>query len=305
MTIHKESYTNIFSKYPFSLLEMDGSWEIWQKIYSPYIDLIENKIISSKNSSIRIIRNHNFAFNINNAFEQRIVDLIINEVEEKTSNSISNSSRNNFEKLDEKIRIEDQYSDDVEKENSNLKITFVFTNKKIQPLKLIQMLKLISEVKKFTQLLHKKELKQYFKIIPQIIFISLFGFEASVGDYLRDNLHGKLNRNMSILVVPPIDKKLWNNYFITNSMQGKNDYEEHKSGFTFESYNILRKNGAANQSQIKKMETYYKDLRETKEISDYNSQELNIWAEALSIKNSSTLLDVENSRKKIKKLIIE
>jgi len=303
MTIHAERYSNILRKYPFSLLEMDGSWEIWQKIYSPYIDSIESKIIISKNNSIRTFRNHNFAFN--NTFQQRIVDLIINEVEEQISNSSSKSSGNNFEKLDDKIRIEDQYSDEVEKENSNLKITFVFTNKKIQPLKLIQMLKLTGEVKKFTQLLHKKELKQYSKIIPQIIFISLFGFEASIGDYLRDNLHGKLNRNISILVVPPIDNKLWNNYFVINSMEGKNDYEQHQSGINFEDYNNLRKNGAANQFQVKKMETYYKDLRDTKEISEYNSQELNIWADILSINNSSTLLDVENSRKKIKKLLNE
>ena len=71
-------------------------------------------------------------------------------------------------------KIEDQYSDVVEKESYNLKITFVFTHKKIQPLKLMQMLKLLEEVKKYAQLLHKKELKQYSKIIPQIIFISLF-----------------------------------------------------------------------------------------------------------------------------------
>ena len=301
MTIHTESYSDILGKYPFSLFEIDGSLEIWQDVYGPYIDSIESKIIISKKNSIKTFRNHNFAFN--NAVQQRIADLIINEVEEQISNPTSKSTRNDFKPL--KDRIEDQYSDEGEEENGNLKITFVFTNKKIQPLKLIQVLKLTGEVERFAQLLHRKKLKQYSKIIPQIIFISLFGFEASVGDYLRDNLHGKLNRNMSILVVPPIDKKLWNNYFVTNSMQGKNDYEEHKSGFTFESYNILRKNGAANQSQIKKIETYYKDLRDTKEISEYNSQELNNWADILSIKNSSTLLDVKKSREKIKKLIIE
>ena len=160
------------------------------------------------------------------------------------------------------------------------------------------MLKLSGEVKKFTQLLHKKVLKQYSKIDPQIIFVSLFGFETTVGDYLRDNLHGNLNENISILIVPPIDNKLWNNYFVKNSMEGNN-------GINIEDYNNLRKNGAANQMQIRKMETYYKDLIETKKISEHNSQQLNIWADALSINNSSTLLDVKNSRKKIKGLVIE
>ncbi|MFX1555436.1 MAG: hypothetical protein ACFFBV_16040 [Promethearchaeota archaeon] len=294
MTIHTENYSKVLRKYPFSLLEMDGSLEIWQKIYSPYIDSIESKINFSKNNSIRIFRNHNFAFD--KEFQQRIADLIINEVEEQNSN---------FDKQYEKIRIENQYSDEVEKENSNLKITFIFTNNKIQPVKLIQLLKLTGEVEKFAQLLHKKEFKKYSKIIPQIIFISLFGFEASVGDYLRNNLHGKSNKNISIIVVPPIDNKLWNNYFIKNSIESNNDYKKYNLGINLEEYNILRKNGAANQFQVKKMETYYKDLRETKEISELNSQELHIWADLLSISNSPTLLDLQKSRKKIKELLIE
>jgi hypothetical protein len=293
MKIQTENYCNVLRKYPFSLFEMDGSLEIWQKIYSPYIDSIESKINISKNNSIKIFRNHNFAFD--NELQQRIADLIINEVEDQ--NSISKSSGNYFEKLDEKIRIEDQYSEEVEKKNSNLKITFVFTNKKMQPLRLIQMLKLTGEVEKFTQLLHKNELKQHSKIVPQIIFISLFGFEASVRDYLRDNLYGKLNRNISILVVPPIDNKLWNNYFIKDPME---DNEKHNSGISFERFNNLRKNGAVNQLQVKRMETYYKDLKDTKQIIEDNFQELNTWADVLSINDSPTLLNLEKSRNKIK-----
>ena len=296
----KENNSNILIKYPFSLFDMDGSWEIWQNIYSPYIDLVESKLIISKNNSLRTFRNYDFAFN--NAFNQRIADLVISEVEEQISNLVSKRSRNNFRKLDNKI--EDQYSDEVEKENYNLKITFVFTNKKIQPLKLIQMLKLSDEVKKYTQLLHKKELKQYSKIIPQIIFISLFGFEITIGDYLKDNLHGKLNRNILIMVVPPIDNKLWNNYLVENSIEDNINYEKHKWGLTFDDYKTLRKSGTANQYQVKKMETYYRDLRKSKEISEYNYQQLNIWSDVLSIKNSSILLDVETSKKIIKELKI-
>ena len=288
-------------KYPFSLSDMDGPWELWQAFYGPYIDLVENKLIISKKDSLRTFRNYDFA--LNRAYHQRIADLIIFEVEEPISNSISERSGNNFKKLPDKI--EDQYSDEVEKENSTLKITFIFTNKKKQQLKLIQMLKLSGEVEKFTQLLHKKVLKQYSKIDPQIIFISLFGFETTLGDYLRDNLHGNLERNISILIVPPIDNNLWNNYFIKDSIQNKNDHEKHKSGVNFQDFNNLRKSGAFNQIQAKKLETYYKDLMETKRISEYNSNELNIWADTLSINNSSILLDITNSRKTIKRLLIE
>ncbi|MFX1374181.1 MAG: hypothetical protein ACFFA0_00065 [Promethearchaeota archaeon] len=300
MTIHTESKSNILRNYPFSILDMDGLLETWEKIYHPYIDAIESKIIISQNDFISTFRNHNFAFN--NAFQQRIVDLIIIELEEQISNPVSKNSGNNLNISME--RIEDQYSDVVEKENYNLKITFVFTNKKIQPLKLIQMLKLSSEVKKYTQLLHKKEFKQYSRIIPQTIFISLFGFEISIGEYLKNNLHGKLNRNILIMVVPPIENILWNNYVVENSTEDDNIYEKDKWGLTFDDYKTLRNKGAANQYQVKKMETYYKDLRKSKEISKYNYQQLNLWSDVLSIKNSSKLLDVSNSRKMIKKLVI-
>ena len=301
MTIYTESKSILLRNYPFSLLDIDGLLEMWQKIYDPYIDLIENKILMSKNNSISTFRNHNFAFN--NAFLKRIADLIISELEEQISNPVSESSRNILNKSMGKI--EDQYSDVVEKDNYNLKITFVFTNKKTHPLKLIQMLKLSAEVKKYAQLLHKKELKQYSKIIPQIIFISLFGFEISIRDYLRNNLHGESNRTIPIMVVPPIDNKLWNNYLVESSIEGNDNSKKGKWGLTFDDYKTLRKNGVANQYQVKKMENYFKDLKESNEISEYNYQQLNFWSDVLSIKNSSVLMDVRNSRKIIKELVIE
>jgi len=297
----KERNSFILRKYPFTLSDMDGPWEIWQNIYEPYIDLVENKLIKSKNGSLRIFRNYDFA--LNRAYHQRIADLVIYEVEEQISKSISQRSENNFKNLPEKI--EDQYSDEVEKENTALKITFVFTNKKMHQLKLIELLKLSNEVKKFTQLLHQKVYKQYSAINPQIIFISLFGFETKLGDYLRNNLHGNIDKNISILIVPPMDNNLWNNYFVKDLIESKNEYKKHKSGISFNEYNNLRKTDAINKIQLKKMETYYKDLKETKRLSEYNSQQLNSWADTLSINNSSTLLDVINSREKIKELVIK
>ena len=76
-------------------------------------------------------------------------------------------------------------------------------------------------------------------------------------------------------------------------------------GSTFDDYKTLRNKGSANQYQVNKMETYYKNLRESKEISEYNYQQLIIWLDVLSIKNASTLLDIRNSRKMIKELVIE
>jgi hypothetical protein len=299
VTIQTEDKSNILRKYPFSLLDMDGLAELWQEIYNPYIDLIEKKISMSENDSVNTFRNHNFAFE--NEFQERIADLIIrSEPKKQRSNPVSKISRKGLDKSIGKI--EDQYSDEVEKLICNLKITFVFTNKKMQPLKLIQMLKLLDEVQKYTQLLHKKELKHYSKIIPQIIFVSIFGYEISIGDYLRDNLYGILNRNIPIMVVPPIDNKLWNNYLVKNSIEDNSYKNKHLS---FNDFTALRKRGTVNQYQVNKMETYYRDLKDSKELSEDNFQQASLWSDILSIENSSTLLDIRNSRKIIKELVIE
>ena len=138
MTIQTECKSNILGKYPFSLLDIDGSSEMWQIIYNPYIDLIESKISMSKNNSITTFRNHNFA--LKNESQRRIADLIIiSKLEKQNSNSVSKRLKYDLNKPKEKI--EDQYSDVVEKENYTFKITFIFANKKTRPLKLFQVLK--------------------------------------------------------------------------------------------------------------------------------------------------------------------
>ncbi len=216
MTIQKEGNSDFLRDYPFSLLDVEGPLEVWQRIYNPYIDLIESNIVKLNKNSIITVRNHNFAFN--NAVQQRIADLIVSEEVEQKYPPVSMSSA--YYQQKHKGKIEDQYSDVVEKENYYLKITFIFTIKKLHPLKFMQFLKITGEVKKYTELLHKKELKQYSKVIPQVIFISLFGFEPSIGKNLRDNLHGKIDRNIGIIVVPPIDNKIWNNFLVENSGDG-------------------------------------------------------------------------------------
>jgi len=270
----RENDPIILGKYPFSLIDMDGSWELWENIYGPYIDLVEDNLIVSKNGTLRTFRNYNFA--LDSAYHQRIADLITFEIEEEISDPISNKSGNNIKKSYNKI--EEQYSDEVEKKGT-FKINFVFTNKKRQELKLMQMLKLYDEVEKFTHLLHKEVLKQYSKIESQIIFISLFGFEATIEEHLRKNLCRNLNGNLSIIVIPPIDNNLWNNNFVTDSISGENDYNNHILGMNFEDFNRMRKNGAINRIQVKEMETYYEELMETKKSSEYNSQQIKLWSD--------------------------
>ncbi|MFX1414364.1 MAG: hypothetical protein ACFFA2_11105, partial [Promethearchaeota archaeon] len=128
-------------------------------------------------------------------------------------------------------------------------------------------------------------------------------FEESVGNYLRNNLYGKLSDTLSILTIPPIENKIWHNYFIHNSLEDS-EYRNSQSDINLAKYNNLRRNGAGNKNAIIKMESQYHELIESKKVSDRNAKELNDWADILSIDNCSKLLDVRNSREKIQKITI-
>ena len=289
------NYDDVLRKYPFSLIDIDGSWEIWYDIYDKYIDLIENNFITSKKTSPKTFRNYDFA--LDNAYSQRIADLIMYEVEQN-SNPAYKSSGRNFKKVHNNFQT--QALDEEEKNSCNLKITFIFTHKKRSQLRLIQMLKLLEEVKIFTQLLHEKVFRHYDNIYPQLIFISLFGFEQRVGNYLKDNLYGILSRNISVLAVPPIDNKLWHNYFVNNSLE-ENEYTKSQSLIYLKTYNNLKRSGGVKQSEVRKMESKFQEILETKRVSAENSQEINDWIDILSINDYPKLMDIKNSRERIQK----
>ncbi|GAI65172.1 unnamed protein product [marine sediment metagenome] len=44
---HINDFSDEIMKFPFSINQIDGKWEEWDKIYFPYIELIENNIIKT------------------------------------------------------------------------------------------------------------------------------------------------------------------------------------------------------------------------------------------------------------------
>ncbi|MFW9950527.1 MAG: hypothetical protein ACFFKA_10440 [Candidatus Thorarchaeota archaeon] len=289
----KYQIDDALSKFPFSLSDIDGSWEMWYEIYNPYIESIENKFVNIKDNSLKIYRNYDFA--IENSYSQRIADLIIMEEEHSPISTLKSSGRT-IKTLHE--RVQNQDLDKEEKNNSDLRISFIFSHKKKDPLRLIQMLKILGEVKNFSKIMFKKDFKHYNKIHSQIIFISLFGFEQIIGKYLNDNLYGSLSESQSIVIVPPIEENIWHNYYILNTRE-EHEYKRSQSEHSLTKYNKVRANFTINQIELRKMESQYNDIVESKKISEQNSQQLNDWLEILSVNNCSEILDVKNSRIKI------
>ena len=297
-SIHERfEYSDLLSKYPFSLSDIDGSWETWYDVYDQYLNLVETKFIKNKNNSLKTFRNYDFASE--NSFSQRIADLIIEE-EETISNPILMKSRRRIKTLQE--RTQDKALDNLENDKHNLNIIFLFAHKKKEPLTLIQMLKLLGEVKTFIKLQQKKDRKRYKHIHSQIIFISLFGFEQRIGDYLKNNQFGNLSESQSILTIPPINNQLWHNYFLFN-IKEENEYTKSQSITNLTKYNKIRSNFNANRPELRKMESQYNDIVESKKVSENNYQEVNDWEEILCVKSCSELLDIINSREKIIKAI--
>ncbi len=50
-------FSDEITKFPFSINLIDGKWEEWDKIYFPYIELIENNIIKTNIENTKVFRN--------------------------------------------------------------------------------------------------------------------------------------------------------------------------------------------------------------------------------------------------------
>ena len=73
----KFNYEDDFINFPFSIAKVEGSWELWEPIYEPYLIEIEKNLDKIKNFPFNIYKNYEFSYP--REFYQRIFDLVIRE----------------------------------------------------------------------------------------------------------------------------------------------------------------------------------------------------------------------------------
>ncbi|MHA1192594.1 MAG: hypothetical protein ACTSP9_09905 [Promethearchaeota archaeon] len=176
----KINYEDKLLKYPFSLTGNFNINEDWYASYSDNLDLIERNIIKYGVNQSRIFRYYDFAKN-SETF-QRIFDLIV--ISDKL-----------VKKIDDNVYW----------------LLFYYSNKSQEKFKLLNLVKLFDEIKKYSKVLQKTMKKRGSIIKPALIILSVNGFEKSVSKYLRNHLYGEFEYIIPIFIIPPNKEKIWHN----------------------------------------------------------------------------------------------
>jgi hypothetical protein len=292
----KFNYNDDLIKFPFSIFNIDRTWEFWVKIYGPYLKQIETTILTNYNDSIKTYKYYDFG--VPKEIFPRIIDLIIIENCEKIDESI------NIKDLNDQ-KIENKESDEIAQTDDNIKkqikwIGFIYAYKKLKPMGLIDVLKLSEEVIKFVDIFKKRSCNKGTEIKPVLIFLSIYGYEKRIGKYLRDHLHHDYKRFIPIFIVPPINNEIWHNF---NANKGLSQEDKAAKNRAKRYINLYKKDSKI-YTYIKHniqdaKENYSEILDREKEAKD-NFEFVKKWYNILNIDKSNEQLNIMDDKNKIK-----
>ena len=275
---HIIDYSDEVMKFPFSINHIDGKWEEWDKIYFPYIELIENNIIKSNIKDSKLYRNYNFAFKSD--IFQRIIDLLI------ITTTKSNPETHN------------QVLEDINP--YDYEITFIYCNRMSKPFKYMNLLKFVNEIKLFSEKFKNDKKNKCHNIRSQLILVSLFGYDLEIKNYLRTHLVREVDYTIPLMLVPPFNNEVWHNFTENKDLkhQKRNDLE-----------NIIRIGDREQVSysfrnnMVKSAKSEYALIIERDKLVKSDNEFLNKWHWILNVPKSMEILKTNKDTEKFDKKI--
>jgi hypothetical protein len=265
-------------KFPFSINHIDGKWEEWDKIYFPYIELIENNIIKTNEKDTKVYRNYNFALK-SDTF-QRVIDLLIVTTKE------SNSELNN------------QGTEEINPYDYD--ITFIYCNRMFKPFTYMSLLKFVNEIKSFSEKFKNDKKNKCNNIRSHLILISIFGYDLEIKDYLRTHLIREVDYTIPLMLLPPINDEVWHNFI---------EYEDLKPQKRNELENIIRIGNREQVSpsyrnnMVKSAKSEYAQIIERDKLIKFDNDFLNSWYWILDVSKSKEILNVNKDKEELEKNI--
>ena len=275
---HNNVYTDEIMKFPFSVFQIDGKWEEWDKIYFPYIELIENNLCKTNLENTKVYRNYNFAAK-GDSF-QRVIDLL------KITTTDSHSETKN------------QGSEDINP--YNYEITFIYCNRTSKPLKYMNLLKFVNEIKAFSEKFKNDRKNRCHHIRAQLILISQFGYDLGIKDYLRTHLVREVDYTIPLMIVPPFNNEVWHN-FIENEdfkLQKRNELER-----IIRIGNREQASPSYRNNMVKSAKSEYAEIIERNKLTKFDNEFLNEWHWILNVPKSMEILKTNKDTEKFDKNI--
>ncbi len=269
-------FSDEIMKFPFSINHIDGKWEEWDKIYYPYIELIENNILKTHEENTKVYRNYNFALK-DDTF-QRVIDLLL-------------------------ITTTDSHSETDNKVNEDLnpydyEITFIYCNRTSKPFKYMNFLKFVNEIKSFSKRFKNDKKNECNNVKSQLILVSLFGYDLGIKNYLRTHLVREVDYTIPLILVPPFDNEVWHNFI------EKEDLKQQKRN---ELENIIRIGNKRQVSpsyrnnMVKSAKSEYKQIIERDKLVKFDNDFLDKWHCILNVSKSAEILKLSKDNEKLDK----
>jgi hypothetical protein len=275
---NKSDISDDIMKFPFSINHIDGKWEEWDKIYFPYIELVEKNIIKTNEKDTKVYRNYNFALK-SDTF-QRVIDLLIVTTKES--------------KTDPK----NQGTEDINP--YDYEITFIYCNRMSKPFTYMNLLKFVNEIKSFTEKFKNDKKNECNDIRTQLILISLFGYGLEIKSYLRTHLVREVDYTIPLMCVPPINNEVWHNFI---------EYQALKPQKRNELETIIRigdreqVSPSFRNNMVKSAKSEYEQIIERDRLIKFDDKFLEKWHWILNVSKSAEMLkfnkDNENFEKNI------
>ena len=274
---HKINFSDDIMKFPFSTNYIDGKWEEWDKIYFPYIELIENNIIKDNIENTKLYRNYNFALK-SDSF-QRVIDLLI--ITTKTTDSeLSTEEINPYD----------------------YEITFIYCNRTSKSFKYMNFLKFVNEIKSFSEKFKNDKKNECNNIRSQLILVSLFGYDLGIKDYLRTHLVRETDYTIPLMLVPPFngDDEVWHNFI---------EYEGLKPQKRNELENIIRigdreqASPSYRNNMVRSAKSEYAQILERDKLVKFDNDFLNKWHWILNVSTSTEILKTNKENANFEKNI--
>ncbi|MFW9829490.1 MAG: hypothetical protein ACFFEY_18090 [Candidatus Thorarchaeota archaeon] len=267
-------YFDKLLKFPFSNTQIDGSWIYWERIYDPFIRKIEKRIKKLNNTNIKTFRNYDFAGKTD--LYPRIFELIV--IERK---QIDKLFEEDYPNLRTKREITLFKNDKPVNESYmfNLRISFIYCNKRFKSMKLMEFLKVLNEIKNYSEKIQSR-IKKCNRIFPQMIIISFFGYEKKVINYLRKHIYHEIDYIIPIFILPPINNETWHNF---NKDEGLTQIEKEAKR---KLKKLIKINNRANsfskfKSSDRKDKYQYQELRKQEKITKNDAELLKAWTKIL------------------------
>ena len=277
---HINDFSDEIMKFPFSINHIEGKWEEWDKIYFPYIELIENNVIKIYTKDTKVYRNYNFA--VKGDSFQRIIDLLI-VTRKESSPELKNQGT-----VTEEINPFDY------------EITFIYCNRMSKPFKYMNFLKFVNEIKSFSEKFKNDKKNECHNIRSQLILVSLFGYDLGIKDYLRTHLVRETDYTIPIMVIPPFNNEKWHNFD-----ENKDSKPQKRSDLE----NIIRIGNSEHSSSsfknnmVKSAKSEYSQIIARNKLAKFDSDFLNKWHLILDVSKSKEILKINKDNEELDKSI--